>query len=183
MKFFYVAPTLSERLEKPVSKERANTITSKKYTDEQYMQKICDRAKNSKLCNNRDLYNVLKAITKKYNVPIWIVLGIMSKESWFGTLRHSSNREDCKEQTNNRWWLKANHTESWVKRTTEVWPWCRLQKFDTIEEGFTSQVRTIGIWYKWCLNKKNPIVCISRKYVWSTTVSEPSRVNYVSDWY
>ena len=170
-------------MEKVSKKEEAKALISNNYTDEQYMQKICDRAKTSQLCNNRDLYNVLKALANKYNAHLWIVLGIMSKESWFGTLRHSSNREDCKANTNNRWWLKANHTANWVKRTTEVWPWCRLQKFDTIEEGLTSQVRTIGIGYKRCLNKSNPIVCISYKYVWNPTVSEPSRVNHVSDWY
>ena len=161
----------------------AKPIIKKWYSDDKLMSMICDRAKNSKLCNNRDLYNILKALCQKYDVPIWIILWIMSKESWFGTLRAKENREDCKEDTNNRWWLKANHTDKWAKRTTEVWPWCRLQKFDTIEEWFTSQVRTIGIWYKWCFSRNNPIACISLRYVGNPKVSEPSRVNEVARWY
>lgn len=157
--------------------------TNNNYTDEQLMIKVCKRAKASPLCNNRELYNVLQAIAKNYNVPIWIVLWIMSKESWFGTLRHKTNREDCKANTNNRGWLKANHTTNWVKRTSKIWPWCRLQHYDTIEEWFTAQVRVIWIWYKWCLNRKDPITCISYKYVWSPTVAESSRVNHVKLFY
>ena len=157
--------------------------TNHKYTDQQLMSKVCSTAKDSKLCDNWDLFNVLKAIANNNKAPIWILLWIMAHESKFGTSYHRSNTVECRETTNNRHGSKGNNTDKWVKKTTTIWPWCRLQHYDTIEEWFTSLARTIGVWYKWCLNKSNPIVCISYRYVWNPKISEPSRVNHVSDWY
>lgn len=144
------------------------------------MDKICKRAPSSTLCHNYKLYAVLESISNQYNVPIWIMLGIMSKESWFGTLWHSTNNKDCKETTFNWHGSKANNTANWVKRTTNVWPGCWLQKYDSIEEWFTSLARTIGIGYKTCLSKNDPVTCIAYKYVWSPTVAEYSRVSHIN---
>lgn len=157
--------------------------TNHNYTDEQLMTKVCKTASNSKLCNNRDLFNVLKSIAKNNNAPVWILLGIMAHESRFGTSYHRSNTVECRETTNNRHGSKGNNTDEWVKKTTRIWAWCWLQKYDTIEEWFTSLARTIGIWYKWCLNRRDPITCISYRYVGSPTVSEKSWVNHVKTFY
>jgi len=153
------------------------------YTDSEYMDKICRVSEKSPLCNNYDLYNVLKSLASKYNVPIWILLWIMHKESKLWTSYHHTNTADCRENTNNRHGSKANHTSEWAKRTTKVWPWCRLQKYDTIEEGFISLARTIGIWYETCFKGDDPIKCISYKYVWDPKVSEETRVYTVWLWY
>lgn len=157
--------------------------TNHHYSDEVLMKKICKKASNSKLCNNRDLFNVLKSIAKNNNAPVWILLGIMWHESRFGTSYHRSNTVECRETTNNRHGSKGNNTDEWVKKTTRIWAWCWLQKYDTIEEWFTSLARTIGIWYRWCLNRRDPITCISYRYVWSPTVSENSWVNHVKMFY
>lgn len=157
--------------------------TNHHYTDQQLMTKVCKTASNSKLCNNWDLFNVLKSIAKNNNAPVWILLGIMAHESKFGTSYHKSNTVECRETTNNRHGSKGNNTANWVKKTSKIWPWCRLQHYDTIEEWFTSLARTIWVGYKWCMSKNNPIVCISYKYVWSPTISESSRVNHVKSFY
>lgn len=153
------------------------------YSDSELMQKVCKRAENSKLCNNYDLFNVLKAIAWNYNVDVWILLGIMAHESKFGTSYHKNNREDCRENTNNRHGSKANHTSEWAKRTTTVWKWCRLQKYDTIEEGMISLARTIGIGYKTCMSKGDPVSCISYAYVGDPKVAEHTWVSDVKSFY
>lgn len=158
-------------------------IQRRTYTDAEYMQKICWVSEKSPLCNNYDLYNVLKAIANKYNVPVWLMLWIMHKESKLWTSYHHTNTADCRENTNNRHGSKANHTSEWAKRTTTVWPWCRLQKYDTIEEGFISLARTLWIGYKTCIESDNPTVCISYRYVGDANVSEPTRVYTVWLWY
>jgi hypothetical protein len=122
------------------------------------------------------------SIANQYDVPMRLLLGIMSKESWFWTLRHHTNKQDCKENTYNRHWSKANNTANWVKRTTNIWHWCRLQKYDSIEEWTTSLARTIWIWYKVCLSRWNPrniATCISYKYVWDANTAEESRISHV----
>jgi len=44
--------------------------TNHKYTDQQLMSKVCNTAKDSKLCDNWDLFNVLKAIANNNKAPI-----------------------------------------------------------------------------------------------------------------
>lgn len=144
------------------------------------MDKVCKRAPSSILCHNDKLYAILESIANQYNAPVWMMLWIMSKESWFWTLRHHTNKEDCKETTFNRHWSKANNTPNWTKRTTPVWPWCWLQKYDSLEEWFTSLARTIGIGYKWCLSLNDPATCMAYKYVWNPTVAESSWVDHVN---
>lgn len=157
--------------------------TAHNYTDQQLMSKICNTASNSKLCNNYDLLNVLKAIANNNKAPVWILLGIMAHESKFWTVYHKNNTVECRETTNNWHGSKWNNTAQWVKKTNTIWPWCWLQHYDTIEEWFTSLARTIWVGYKWCLSKKDPIVCISYKYVGSPTVSEYTWVNHVKMFY
>jgi len=147
-----------------------------------YNKKICKLAPTSKLCNNKPLYEVLESISKKNNAPLRIMLGIMWKESKFGTAYHKSNREDCRENTNNRHWSKANHNWQKASRTTEVWPWCWLQKYDTIEEGFASLSYTIGVWYKRCVEWSRPAYCMSQLYVWDPKKYEYSRYSFVESW-
>lgn len=58
MKFFSIAPTLSERLEKQVRKEGA-VMTQIQNRDTTLMNRICKvyiHGRKSPLCNNRDLY-------------------------------------------------------------------------------------------------------------------------------
>jgi len=146
------------------------------------MQLVCKRAKTSPLCNNMNMYQMMKAIANQYNVPMRMMLWVMSKESWFWTLRHHTNRTDCKANTYNRHGSKANNTANWVKRTTSVWNWCRLQKYDSIEEWTTSLARTLGIWYKACMNRGSKMdiaTCVAYKYVWNPSVAEESRVSHV----
>ena len=146
------------------------------------MKKICDTASTSPLCNNKPMYDVLKAIATSYDVPVWLILWIMAHESRFWTSYHKSNLPTCRENTNNRWGMKATHTTEWVKKTNTIWAWCWLQKYDTIEAWFTSLVRTIWIWYKGCLvrDRQDIATCISYKYVWLPNVSERTRVDHVN---
>ena len=85
--------------------------TNHRYTDQQLMKKICNTASNSKLCNNYDLLNVLKAIANNNKAPVGILLGIMAHESKFGTVYHKNNTEECRESTNNRHGSKGNNTD------------------------------------------------------------------------
>lgn len=155
--------------------------TAKKTRDD-YMKLICKRSPKSELCGNTKMYDMMAAIAGQYDVPMWLMLWIMSKESWFGTLWHDTNTADCKSNTYNRHWSKANNTANGVKKTTNIWPWCWLQKYDSIEEWTTSLARTLWIWYKTCMTKwnaRNVATCIAYKYVWSPSVAEESRVSHV----
>jgi hypothetical protein len=146
------------------------------------MEKICKRAKTSPLCNDRPMYYMIKSKADKENVPIWILLGIMSKESWFGTLWHHTNVENCRANTFNWHWSKADRRADRAYRDQYIWPWCRLYKYESIEHWIQSLVYTIGRWYKACLSRKTSrdmVVCISYKYVWQPNVSEDTRVNHV----
>lgn len=149
------------------------------------MQKICNRASKSPLCNNEKMYNMIKSISDQYDVPMWLMLGIMSKESWFGTLWASQNTADCRETTYNRHWSKANNTPKWTIRENKIWYGCWLNKYDSLEEWTTSLARTIWVWYKKCLENKTPesiAICISYKYVWQPNISEKTWVDHVV-WY
>lgn len=147
-----------------------------------YNKKICKIAEKSKLCNNPKMYNVLEAIAYKNSAPLWIMLGIMWKESRFGTAYHKSNTDDCLANTNNRHWSKANHNGIKAKRTTRVWHGCWLQKYDSIEEWFASLSYTVGVGYKWCMNNSRPAYCMSKLYVGSPDVYEYSRYSFVESW-
>lgn len=160
------------------------TIRPIAYTYEKAMAKICKAAMNSPLCNNQKLRDHLVNKTNQYKVPIWLILGIMAHESKFGTSYHASNSADCRENTNNWWGMKFNWLWERPYKKTKIWSWCRIQKFDTIEDWMTSLVRNIwASWFKWCLDERNPIVCISYRYVWDPNVSEYTRVNHVRLYY
>ena len=128
------------------------------------------------------MYDMIKKKADKENVPIWILLWIMSKESGFGTLRHHTNANNCKANTYNRHWSKADRRADKAYRDQYIWPWCRIYKYESIDHWMQSLVYTIWRGYKTCLNKKtnrDTVTCISYRYVWQPNVSEQSRVNHV----
>ena len=75
-------------------------LVSKVYADFNIMDKIC-LVKGNDLCNNSKALEFIMVVAKKYDVPYWILIGIMYHESKFGTAYHPSNREDCRKNTNN----------------------------------------------------------------------------------
>lgn len=161
-------------------------IVERTYKDKALMDQICSRSRKnsggkeqSLLCNDRPLFDILLSISSRYHVPVWMMVGIMYKESNLWLSYHAGNRADCRENTNNRWWMKMNHTSAGAKKQNTIGKGCRLQKYDTIEEWFTSLARTIWIWYKGCFDKADPVTCIAFKYVGNPKVAEKWWVDVV----
>jgi len=150
--------------------------------DSELMKKVCKRAIESPLCNNWNMYHMIKTKANKENVPMRLLLWIMSKESWFGTIRHHTNTTHCKANTYNWHWSKADRKIDRAYRDQYIWPWCWLYKYKSIDHGIQSLVYTIGKWYKKCLQKNTDHAianCIAYKYVWNPNIAETSRVNHV----
>lgn len=157
-------------------------------------EKICKKQMHSPLCKDKALFYILNNITEE-RLP-W--------KNWFPILIGMTNAESslwidfAKDKVwgtcygrNNLWWakymIKDDNTRVY-KRSINWFDYkyprdqydCNLFPFESIEEYWISKVNGIRYWYKWCIDSKTPVKCISYQYVWSPKVSEQSWVDNVS---
>lgn len=155
-----------------------------KWTDDEHvMELICKEVSNSPLCWDYVLLNKLKEIADKRNVDYKLLLGIMYHESKLGTARAPT--EECK-RSNNWWWVKARKYDDgtvseWFDKQENKIPWCWLYNFDTVEEFFESLANTISLGYWKCLERPEPVSCISAIYVGKYSQPRVDSVRKFSD--
>lgn len=135
--------------------------------DEHVMELICKEVPSSPLCWDYTLLNKLKEIAEKRNVSYKLLLGIMYHESKIWTAFSPSY--ECS-KSNNWAGLKARKyddgsvSERFDKQENRI-EWCWLYNFESVEEFFESLANTISLWYRKCLDRAEPVSCISAVYV------------------
>ena len=139
-----------------------------KWTDDEHvMELICKEVSNSPLCWDYTMLNKLKEIAEQRNVSYKLLLGIMYHESKLWTAFAPS--QECS-KSNNRAWLKARKYDDgavseWFDKQPNRIDGCWLYNFETVEEFFESLANTISLWYRKCLDRAEPVSCISAVYV------------------
>lgn len=156
--------------------------------------KVCKKQINSPLCKDRKLFDRLYQLTEE-RLP-WknffpILIGMTNAESslWLDFAK------------DNVWW-RCNGRNNWgwakyqilddnsrvYKRNLNGFDYkyprdqfdCNLFPFESIEEYWISKVNGIRYWYKWCVDHKSPIWCISWAYVGSPSKHEQGWISNVS---
>ena len=135
--------------------------------DEHVMELICKEVSTSPLCGNYTLLNSLKEIADKRNVSYKLLLGIMYHESKLWTAFAPS--QACS-KSNNWAGLKARKYDDgsvseWFDKQPNRIEGCWLYNFETVEEFFESLANTISLGYRKCLDRAEPVSCISAVYV------------------
>lgn len=142
---------------------------------------ICNKAKLnwniSPMCNNnkllKELYNISQDRWVSFTLMLWIAYA--ESHIW------ANYAKWCSPEYNNMWWIKRKVTFDWDKIKDYPIPdknWCRLYKFNSLQEYWRSKARSLYHWYY----KKNctTIECISQYYVRWDWVFKPAyndRVN------
>ena len=143
-----------------VRHKTAEIIESKSIKDVKLNKKICESKKwKSPLCNNYELQDKLRNISKKIWVDFGLMIGITMIESHIGV---SFNRQTCSKY-NNRSWIKYL---PWYKRQTlPTKDWCWLWKYKSVEEFRESFAKILKVWYidRGYTTPEN----ISKKWVWT----------------
>lgn len=150
-----------------------NLITDR---DRLLMSRVCKYGridgKISPLCNNRDMYMSGKQIFADRDVPRDIALGVMFSESHIGV----NYAGTCNSSWNNRGGIKWRILDDGSRvrdQSIPNWWWCRLYKFDSVNDYFISKANTFTK-YKDCFTQDKPITCIAYNYVWNPKVAEKS---------
>ena len=156
-----------------------------KWTDDEHvMELICKEVENSPLCWDYTMLNKLKEIAERRNVDYKLLLGIMYHESKLWTAFAPSY--ECS-KSNNRAWLKARKYDDgavseWFDKQPNRIEGCWLYNFDTVEEFFESLANTISLWYRKCLDRVEPVSCISAVYVGKYSQARVDSVRRFADY-
>lgn len=170
----------------------ADEVTWQKivYSDNIYLNnlhtKVCDKQINSPLCKDRELFDRLYHITEERlpNKQFYpILLGITNAESSLWLNFAKDNKWGTCDWRNNWGGIKWKINDDWTRQKDQKIPdsdGCYLYKFDSIEEYWKSKVNTVRFWYKWCVDSKTPIRCMSYAYVGNRYVAEESWIKNTS---
>lgn len=148
--------------------------------------KVCKKQINSPLCKDRALFDRLYHLTEerlpnKQFFPI--LLWITNAESSLG-LNFAKDRVWGTCTGRNNWWgIKWKMNDDGTRQKDQSIPdkyGCYLYQFDSIESYWISKINTFRYGYKWCIDHKTPIWCISWAYVWDRNVHEQSWIRNVS---
>ena len=178
-------------------------MTLENYSTDVYItnlqKKICEKQVNSPLCKDWNLLYRLYRLTEE-RIPdkqfFPILIGITNAESslwldfakdrvggtctgrnnWWGT-KYQIHDDNTRTYSRSLNWFSYGQKYSW--RFVDQFG-CNLYPFESIEEYFITKINWIRFWYKWCIDSKTPIRCLSFKYVWDPNVSEQSWVNNVA---
>lgn len=150
--------------------------------EKELMTKICElwtiHWRVTPLCNNRELYYDIAEISAKKWVPFKLMLWISHAESHIWA--NWSPKIECS-KSNNWGGLKGYKQENWpTLRYTSNWvPWCRLYKFDSVQQFWWWLANTLKAYEKTCWRQAE---CISIAYVWWKGVKH-NRVERVNLFY
>lgn len=170
------------------------------------MDKICKYGRMegkwvSPLCNNWDLFYILKKITDEripngwqwFNIMVWVsyaeshIWVNYARDSVWGTCYGRNNWGWAKYMINDdntriyRSLVNSYGSATINGRVAFVDMYgCNLFPFKTIADYWISKSNWFRFWYASCINSKQPIKCLSYKYVGNPNVSEDSWVNRVS---
>lgn len=151
--------------------------------NEDIMGLICTSVPTSPMCNNYRMLDDLKRIAEERNVSYKLLLWIMYHESKLGTARNPS--KECA-NSNNRAWLKARKYDDgsvseWFDKQPNKIEGCWLYNFETVNDFFESLANTISLWYRKCLDRPEPVSCISAVYVGKYSQPRVDSVRKFSD--
>lgn len=149
-------------------------------------EKVCKKQINSPLCKDRALFDRLYHLTEerlpnKQFFPI--LLGITNAESSLGLNFAKDKVWGTCTGRNNWWWIKWKINDDGSRQKDQAIPdkyGCYLYQFDSIESYWISKINTFRYGYKWCIDHKTPVWCISWAYVWDRNVHEQSWIRNVS---
>lgn len=152
------------------NREQIATLRNEYYKsndNEDIMGLICTSVPTSPMCNDYRMLDDLKRISEERNVSYKLLLWIMYHESKLGTARSPS--KECA-GSNNRAWLKARKYDDgtvseWFDKQPNRIEGCWLYNFETVNDFFESLANTISLWYRKCLDRPEPVSCISAVYV------------------
>lgn len=112
-----------------------------------------------------------------------ILLGITNAESSLGTAYARNNKWGFCTGYNNLGGIKWRKTDEGGSVKDQKIPDvndCYLYKFESIDDYWISKVNTVRYGYKGCIDRKDPVKCMSYPYVWDPNVAEQSWINNVS---
>ena len=161
---------------------------------ESLKKKICNKQKNSPLCKQEWLVESLYAITEE-RIP-WknffpILIGMTNAESSLG-LDFAKDKVWWTCTGRNNWggakyMINDDNTRTYARKMNGFeynYPRdqydCNLFPFESVEEYWKSKVNGIRFGYKWCIDSKTPVACISGRYIGDPNVQERSWINNVS---
>lgn len=168
------------------NREQIATLRNEYYKsndNEDIMGLICTSVPTSPMCNNYRMLDDLKRIAEERNVSYKLLLWIMYHESKLGTARNPS--EECA-GSNNWAWLKARKYDDgsvseWFDKQPNRIEGCWLYNFETVNDFFESLANTISLWYRKCLDRPEPVSCISAVYVGKYSQPRVDSVRKFSD--
>lgn len=169
-----------------VAPSRTVEEAKERFNHAKLYQDVCKKQINSPLCKNRALFDRLYQITEE-RLP-WknfypILLGITNAESSLGLAYAKDNIGWTCADRNNWGWIKWKINDDGTRQKDQPIPdqyGCYLYRFDSIEDYWISKVNTVRFWYKWCVDHKTPIRCMSYAYVGNRYVAEESWIKNVS---
>lgn len=161
--------------------------------------KICQKQINSPLCKDRALFDRLYQITEErlpwknfFPILIWMTNAESSlwldfakdniggtcigRNNWGGA-KYKINDDNTREYSRSYNWFLYWSKYSW--RFVDQYG-CNLFPFMSIDEYWISKTNWIKYGYKWCIDSKTPIRCLSYAYVWRPDVAEQSWIDNVS---
>lgn len=168
------------------NREQIATLRNEYYKsndNEDIMGLICTSVPTSPMCNNYRMLDDLKRIAEERNVSYKLLLWIMYHESKLGTARSPS--KECA-GSNNWAWLKARKYDDgsvseWFDKQPNRIEGCWLYNFETVNDFFESLANTISLWYRKCLDRPEPVSCISAVYVGKYSQPRVDSVRKFSD--
>ena len=124
----------------------------------------------------------LHIIANQYTIydTIWIIISKQKKKQ----LKNDNVGGKC--DGRNNWWgtkyqilddntrVYARNLNGFEYKNSKDQFGCNLYPFKSIDEYFITKVNGMRFWYKWCIDSKTPIDCISYKYVGDPNVAEES---------
>lgn len=151
--------------------------------NEDIMGLICTSVPTSPMCNDYRMLDDLKRIAEERNVSYKLLLWIMYHESKLGTAFAPS--QECA-NSNNWAWLKARKYDDgsvseWFDKQPNRIEGCWLYNFETVNDFFESLANTISLWYRKCLDRPEPVSCISAVYVGKYSQPRVDSVRKFSD--
>lgn len=146
-------------------------------------KKVCLYAPLSTACTDPSVLAIFRREASRVWVPTEILLGIGHAESRLGVDFNTQNRVGCRSESHNWFWLKARHNGIKAIKDQNIGRGCWLYRFESLEDAIISIANVVGVGYRGCFTKRDPIHCMSYRYVWDANVPETSWIQRVKIFY